>query len=508
MAGGDWPSIPCLSPETGQPVAPAPSRGPPAVHRDPVRADPGDRRLDLARADLQGVPRPGDGPAAPEPAARACLPPPAHEAAVPPHPARGGVRRGDAGGQAAGAREEAPPQGAALARRGGGRGGRRDGRRGAAEGCEEDPRPAAQGVAREGGQGGAFAEGFNLAEEDDGDERATTDGSEKKPAAATKKKAAKDDDGDDEVISVHSSGGSQDSREAAREGFQSQLEGFHVEGEGGENDWETSAAVQATISESIRQQQELHGGVHAAVHVAPSPDRLRTADDGEIAGLAREARNAWIEDAQRRRRIASRRECIGAAADPSGYSAAQLRNFLEGSRLNARVGRIGKLAEKMREEQAGGGYKARDEGCGRGEAAQEAQARPRAGRRRGRRGRRRVRRRGRRRDRPCVPCSARTTRTTSGASGGGGFLPAPRGQDRATGKTAGPSCAIEIDSDGSDDVGFADRRRRPAATPSKNGGADPEPKRETFDRARFMELSNADEEWAAWGADADGGHVG
>ncbi|EJK71699.1 hypothetical protein THAOC_06836, partial [Thalassiosira oceanica] len=124
-----------------------------AVHRDPVRADPGDRRLDLARADLQGVQGPGDGPAAPEPASRACLPPPAHEAAVPPHPARGGVRRGDAGGHAAGAREEAPPQGAAVARRGRGRGRRRDGRRGAAEGCQEDPRPAAQGVAREGGQG-------------------------------------------------------------------------------------------------------------------------------------------------------------------------------------------------------------------------------------------------------------------------------------------------------------------------------------------------------------------
>ncbi|EJK50484.1 hypothetical protein THAOC_30518, partial [Thalassiosira oceanica] len=71
----------------GKPVAPAPPRGPPAVHRDPVRADPGDRRLDLARADLQGVPRSGDGPAAPEPASRACLPPPAHEAALPPHPA-------------------------------------------------------------------------------------------------------------------------------------------------------------------------------------------------------------------------------------------------------------------------------------------------------------------------------------------------------------------------------------------------------------------------------------
>ncbi|EJK48654.1 hypothetical protein THAOC_32531 [Thalassiosira oceanica] len=400
--GGDWPSssrgillltlLLCSSllwEQHGcqEPVAPAPSRGPPAVHRDPVRADPGDRRLDLARADLQGVPRPGDGPAAPEPASRARLPPPAHEAAVPPHPAGGGVRRDNAGGQAAGAREEAPPQGAAVARRGGGRGRRRDSeRRGAAEGGEEDPRPAAQGVAREGGQGGV---GGGERRGGRGGRRASSrraevlarrqgrsvrgriqpgGGGRRSPPCDERKEAScrKEEESCQRRRRWRRRGHigpqqreSQDSREAAREGFQSQLEGFHIEGEGkgGENDWETSAAVQATISESIRQQQELHGGTHAA---APSPDRLRSADDGEIAGLAREARNAWIEDAQRRRRIASRRECIGAAADPSGYSAAQLRNFLEGSRLNARVGRIGKLAERMREEEAGEGYKAGD----------------------------------------------------------------------------------------------------------------------------------------------------
>ncbi|EJK76176.1 hypothetical protein THAOC_02079 [Thalassiosira oceanica] len=244
------------------------------------------------------------------------------------------------------------------------------------------------------------------------------------------------DDGEDEVISVHSSGGSQDSREAAREGFQSQLEGFHIEGEGGENDWETSAAVQATISESIRQQQELHGGIHAAVHAAaaPSPDRLRTADDGEIAGLAREARNAWIEDAQRRRRIASRRECIGAAADPSGYSAAQLRNFLEGSRLNARVGRIGKLAERMREEQAGRPLKRlrRGRGSDGGEDDEDAGVINCAGDRRATSG-------------PSMRAlfGEDDSDDDGGASGGGGgFLPATN-QDGLSEKAAGLSGAIE-----------------------------------------------------------------
>ncbi|EJK71363.1 hypothetical protein THAOC_07208 [Thalassiosira oceanica] len=268
-----------------EPVAPAPPRGPPAVHRDPVRADPGDRRLDLARADLQGLPRPGDGPAAPEPASRARLPPPAHEAAVPPHPARGGVRRGDAGGQETGAREEAPPQGAAVARRGGGRGGTTGRAAGRCGGLPRRSSSGGSGSGARGGQGGGGGErrggrvlpaggspraaaGAERSRkgstwrrrttEDDGDHRATN---EKKPAAAVKKRAAKDDDGEDEFISVHSSGGSQDSRQAAREVFQSQLEGFHPEGEGGEDDWETSAAVQATISESIRQQQELHGGI-------------------------------------------------------------------------------------------------------------------------------------------------------------------------------------------------------------------------------------------------------
>ena len=89
-----------------------------------------------------------------------------------------------------------------------------------------------------------------------------------------------------------------------------------------------------------------------------------------------------------------------------------------------------------------------------------------------------------------------------GANGGGGFLPPSREQDAVSerddpaGETAGPNGVIEIGSDGSsgDDVEFTD-------------GVSSASRRNKFDRAKFMELSNAEEEWAAWGGDADQDYV-
>ncbi|EJK59950.1 hypothetical protein THAOC_19776, partial [Thalassiosira oceanica] len=95
-----------------------------------------------------------------------------------------------------------------------------------------------------------------------------------------------------------------------------------------------------------------------------------------------------------------------------------------------------------------------------------------------------------------------------GASGGGGRVPAGDEPGRSVGEGSWPERRDRNRQRWERRRRRARRRRRVVGRdPIQKRRADPDPERNEFDRAKFMELSNADEEWAAWGADADGGHV-
>ena len=111
-----------------------------------------------------------------------------------------------------------------------------------------------------------------------------------------------------------------------------------------ENDWESSHAVQASIQNSITQPHSESSQQH-------EPTLGQTNE--EIAALPSLTRSQYMESQFRERRIQSRRECIDVAADMEKYSEVQVKNFLMGSRLNQRMGEIGKLAGKIAENSNG-----------------------------------------------------------------------------------------------------------------------------------------------------------
>ena len=112
-----------------------------------------------------------------------------------------------------------------------------------------------------------------------------------------------------------------------------------------ENDWELSIAIQSSISDSIKQQQQTQHqtGVQQQIQYQDFSHQPAEA----IASLPTETRSHWMESQYRTQRIQSRKECIGAAANPEDYSSTQIRNFLKGSRLNKKMIEVGKLAAQV-----------------------------------------------------------------------------------------------------------------------------------------------------------------
>lgn len=71
-----------------------------------------------------------------------------------------------------------------------------------------------------------------------------------------------------------------------------------------------------------------------------------------VANLPESARKDVIEDAQKQRRLASRREFMMVASDPDGLSSCQLSNFLKSTRLNRDIAAMARAAKAKAEEEA------------------------------------------------------------------------------------------------------------------------------------------------------------
>lgn len=73
-----------------------------------------------------------------------------------------------------------------------------------------------------------------------------------------------------------------------------------------------------------------------------------------VASLPSSLRKDMIEEAQRKRRLQSRREFMKVAYDPEGLSKCQLRNFLKSTRLNQNIHKMAQQASKTDSKSVGG----------------------------------------------------------------------------------------------------------------------------------------------------------
>ncbi len=197
--------------------------------------------------------------------------------------------------------------------------------------------------------GGAFASGFTIGDEDNNDKEDAKlpstlndiglDADNAKLGAENKRGSNNED-----AISINSS--EDDLAKPAAKATEANNDDDTIDdANDSDNDWEMSIAIQSSISDSIKQQQKQQ----------QQQQRIENQDltqqpNETIASLPSETRSQWMESQYRAQRIQSRKECIGAAANPEDYSSTQLRNFLKGSRLNKKMGEIGKLAGQLFEE--------------------------------------------------------------------------------------------------------------------------------------------------------------
>ena len=199
--------------------------------------------------------------------------------------------------------------------------------------------------------GGAFAAGFVPADVETGvnimpRQNSSQDETNGKEEALNESSNDEGTESIEEVISIHSD------------------EEMNQSDTNSENDWESSHAVQASIQNSITQQQSI-------TPFLQEQTSFQTQTNEQIAALPSLTRSQYMESQFRARRIQSRRECIDVAADMEKYSEVQVKNFLMGSRLNQRMGEIGKLAGKAAENGDGGD---RDETVEAGNSADGAAA--------------------------------------------------------------------------------------------------------------------------------------
>eukprot|EP00986_Skeletonema_menzelii_P014847 scaffold10411_cov135-Skeletonema_menzelii.AAC.1 len=194
-----------------------------------------------------------------------------------------------------------------------------------------------------GSVGGAFAAGFTTGEEEadaniqsstQSDEVANNDDS----AVNTDSKGGNNNE---DVISIKSSSGDEEEQSKPKANtIHENNNDNNDDAYESENDWEMSLAIQSSINDSIKHQKQQQIQYQDFSH-----QPVET-----IASLPSETRSQWMESQYKAQRIQSRKECIGAAANPEDYSSTQLRNFLKGSRLNQKMCEIGKLASKMGED--------------------------------------------------------------------------------------------------------------------------------------------------------------
>ena len=201
--------------------------------------------------------------------------------------------------------------------------------------------------------GGAFASGFTIGDEDINDEEDA-----KIPSTLNNGIGLDTDNVDmntvnkrgsnnEDAISINSSEDDQAKPAAKATVANNDDDNNYHDADDSDNDWEMSIAIQSSISDSIRQQQKQQ---QQQQQQRIEYQDLTQQPNETIASLPSETRSQWMESQYRAQRIQSRKECIGAAANPEDYSSTQLRNFLKGSRLNKKMGEIGKLAGQLLEE--------------------------------------------------------------------------------------------------------------------------------------------------------------
>jgi len=199
--------------------------------------------------------------------------------------------------------------------------------------------------------GGAFASGFTIGDEDINDNEDAKiqstlnndiglDADNVKLGTENKRGSNNED-----AISINSSEDDQAKPAAKAAEANNDDDNNYHDADDSDNDWEMSIAIQSSISDSIKQQQKQQQQQQRIEY-----QDLTQQPNETIASLPSETRSQWMESQYRAQRIQSRKECIGAAANPEDYSSTQLRNFLKGSRLNKKMGEIGKLAGQLLEE--------------------------------------------------------------------------------------------------------------------------------------------------------------
>lgn len=359
--------------------------------------------------------------------------------------------------------------------------------------------------------GGAFAAGFSTGEDEanvntqstQSDEVANNDDN-------VVNMESKGGSNNEDAISIKSSSEDEDSKPKAKAIHDINNNKNEDDAYESENDWEMSIAIQSSINDSIKQQKQQQIQYEDFSHQPVEA----------IASLPNETRSQWMESQYKAQRIQSRKECIGAAANPEDYSSTQLRNFLKGSRLNKKMGEIGKLAGKLgvdNDDDDNGFVNVEDVNNGNGDGGSH----------------RRVLKRPNNKDDDDSDddifsnCESATTNKVSmkvlfgeddDESGddngmeveGGGFLVPNSDLETNQGKKAATAASNEIvidDSSPEDDSSTQEANDVVAA--SNDDGVNSNEKEggdaaiNTFTsvaaRSRLMALSSADQEWANWG---------
>lgn len=114
------------------------------------------------------------------------------------------------------------------------------------------------------------------------------------------------------------------------------------------SDWDMVLVDAETVQEASEKGTEKKGkgetkGIDIRDLAATNPNEF---DAEYVASLPPTRRKDLVEEAQRKRRLQSRREFMKVAYDPEGLSKCQLRNFLKSSRLNQNIQKMAQQASK------------------------------------------------------------------------------------------------------------------------------------------------------------------
>ena len=129
------------------------------------------------------------------------------------------------------------------------------------------------------------------------------------------------------------------------------------------NDWDTPIVIDSDTEKkpsNVRNSstQQYKSSIKPKKrHLGSAAQKFHAGDGTEfkvesVADLPESDRKDVIEDAQKQRRLASRREFMKVASDPEGLSNCQLRNFLKSTKLNRDIAKMAQAAKAKAEDEA------------------------------------------------------------------------------------------------------------------------------------------------------------